>query len=232
MFKINTRETIELERKLERIKSTAIPYAVRNTLTSLAFETRAKSIETIERKMITRNRWTRNSIRVNRATGTQVRRMESRAGSTEQYMEDQEFGATKRRKCGGLAIATSVASGEGENARPRRRLPRKPNKLSSIRLRNQRVKAKTRGQRNFIAVKQAVASGNKFLYMDLGRRKGIFKIKGGKRNPQIQMLHDTSRKSVRIPKAPWLQPSTQEAVSKRDEFYRKSLAYQLKNVRP
>ena len=145
-------------------------------------------------------------------------------GSIADYMEDQEFGATKHDP----SIATSYSAGQGDGARPRTRLPRKPNKMANIKLSKRRARGKSRKQRNFIAVKEAAASGNKYIYLDLGRTKGIFKVIGGKRKPRVKMIWSLSRKSVVIPSNPWLAPAVAATEPKMADIYAKSLRFQLR----
>ena len=91
----------------------------------------------------------------------------------------------------------------------------------------QKKRGANRAQKNLIAVKDAVASGRRYIYMDLTRRKGIFKVVGGKRNPRVKMVHDLTKGSVRIPKTPWLAPATQDARKAMPGLYAKALRFQL-----
>jgi len=144
-------------------------------------------------------------------------------------MEDQEFGKniTKKGKQG-VPIATSYAAGQSENSQPRTRLPRKPNTMKSIQLAKRRTRGKTKRQRNLIMVKEAAQSGRKYVFMDLGRRKGIFKVIGGKRRPRIKMVWSMENKSVVVPANPMLGPAVDQTRKLMPEMYRKSLVFQLK----
>jgi hypothetical protein len=160
-------------------------------------------------------------------------------GSTEGYMEDQEFGGTKSKGGKkGVPIPTSYASGEGENAQPRRRLPRKPNTLRNIRLQGNKKKRipKHDNQALLFKVQDAVESGKRMIYHDFGGRDGILRVLGGRKGfkrgwpkgAQLKMVHDMTEDSVAIPSKPWLAP----AVVKTEKFifniYSDSLIFQLK----
>lgn len=229
MFEINDKQIKKLESDLKTFASQSLPFATRKTLNDAAFQTQRIAKADIERSMVLRNRFTLQSIRVDQARGLSIRQQAAIVGSTADYMADQEFGATETaRGSQGVAIPTSYSAGQAENAQPRTRLPRKPNKLQNIRLKNRGSGSMTRKQRNLIAIQGAAESGNKFVFLNLGRTKGIFRVVGGKRKPKIKMVYDLSRKSVRIPANPWLRPSYNEAARMVPAFYADALRFQLK----
>lgn len=230
MFGIDDRELKAFEQDLKNFAADAIPFAARHTVNGVAFAARKRGQDNIRDKMITRNRWSVGSVRVNQTRTLDVKRMAAEVGSTEGYMADQEFGATQVKKgAKGVAIPTSYSAGQSEDTQPRTRLPRKPNKMQNITLRHRRNRAKSRRQANLIAIQQAASSGNKFAYLDLGRRQGIFRVTGGKRNPRVKMVWDLSRQSVRINARPWLRPGVEEAYQKdAGRLWRSSLEFQAK----
>lgn len=202
------REQIEqLERDLEKFSKKAVPFATRFYLNGIAFEARKQWQQQIDRKMIQRNKFTRNSIRVERVTGLNMRTMHSVVGSIAPYMDDQEFGGTKLPKSGEhVAIATG-ASANQEGQKPRTKLPIPSNRMRKIRLSGRSIKASNRRQRNAIAIRQAKASGNKFVYLETARNKGIFRITGARANSKLKMIHDLTRRSVAIKPLPTLAPA-------------------------
>lgn len=229
MFKVDDSEVQQFESDLDKFAHRALPFATRATLNTLAFTTQKFGREEVRNKMVTRNQFTERSIQVDKATGLNMQSQEAVVGSTEEYMETQEFGGTKRKSGEkGVAIATTYSAGQGMSVQPRTRLPKRPNKLATIRLRHTSLRASSRRQRNLIAVKEAAKSGSKYVYLDLSRRQGIFKVVGGKRRPQVRMVHDMTRNSVRIPKNPWLSPATDRAVKMRDKIYGDALKFQLR----
>jgi hypothetical protein len=230
MFSIDTEEIKQFESDLKTYAERSYPFAVRETLKKAAFETRERTQIKIKNQMITRNKFTVNSIQVEKMSNTlRVNQMEAVVGSTAPYMDEQEFGAIKS-KTGkhGVDIPTTVASNEGRGAQPRRRKVIKSRRLGSIHLQNKRPTVKSKKQENFLRIQQAVSSGRKFVFLDFQRHPGIYRVSGGKRNAKIDLVHDFSRKSVIIPKNPTLGPATKEVQQQMPRIYREALVFQLK----
>ena len=231
MFIIDTKNIKRLERDLKRFACKAYPFATRKTLNDAAFQAQRIDRTDVAKNMIMRNRFTVRSIQVKSTRVLQVRRQYTVGGSTAGYMEDQEFGVTQY-KTGkeGIAIATSYSSGEGEGVRIRRRLPKKANRIGSIRL-SKRRKNGSRKQRNFLAIRQAARSSNKFVFLNLGKHKGIFRVVGGKRRTKIKMVQDLTKQFVVIPKNPWLKPVFDETIRMLPAFYADAIRFQLRRKR-
>lgn len=238
MFRLNDREIREFEADLKHAAAKAIPFATRNTLNSAAFLTQKVGRLNSRQKMIQRNKFTIQSIQVKQTRSLNIRQQESITGSIAPYMEDQEFGAI-RTKSGreGVPIPTSYSAGQGENVQPRTRLPRKPNRIENIQLKRRRGrKAKTRKQDILFRVQDAVTSGDRIIFLDLGRRQGMFKVTGGRKGfkrgwppgAKLRMLYDLSHETVTIPKNPWLKPAQDRVIKRIPAIYRKSLIFQLK----
>lgn len=236
MFHIDNKSIKRLEADLKAFAHKALPFATKSTLNMAAFDARKESRAIIADKMVERNKFTRQSIRVDQAKTLNMRRQMSVVGSIADYMADQEFGGTRASKGKhGVAIATSHSAGQREQ-QPRTRLPRKPNKLANIRLKHGKRTAANKRQRTLFAIQDAVTTGNRTIFLDLGRTKGIFRVVGGRKNfkrggpkgAKLRMLHDMSDKTVRIPRNPWLAPATKRTEKKIPSFYRESITFQLK----
>lgn len=230
---VNAAQVRQLESKLERLNSRGLLFAELEAVNRAAFETQKDARRNLAGKMTLRNTWTQRSILVQKANRM---RLEATVGSTQGYMETQELGGKEEGKGGGnVAIPTSVASGEGRGATPRKKLVRKPNKMSSIVLNRRKVNRSNstgnRKRRNLYAVKQAAASGNKYVFLELQRAKGIFRLYGGKRKPRLEMVQDLSRKVVNIPRNPWLMPAANKQARQLPRYYGEALARQLKRLR-
>jgi hypothetical protein len=233
MIDIDTKDAKALERKLREIKSKAIPYAIRSTQNGLAFKGQQLAKETVKDNMILRNKFAIQSIQVDKARAGQ---RYSVLGSTQNFMKDQEFGGVVRDP----TITTQYASGEGiGSSSPRKRLARKANSIRAIRLRKGSGKGKSRTQNNLIKVIEAVNSGSKFVYLEMVKKKGIFKVIGGKKNSKkgwpkgvkIKMVQRTDIKTVTIKPNPWLQPAVAKLKPLAQGIYAKALQFQIKNVR-
>lgn len=239
MIKVEMKEIKQLEADLGRAAKTAIPIANRSALTSGAFNAREEMQKNIREDLINRNKFTERSVRVEKATGMRIKDHEAVVGSIADYMPDQEFGGVKSRK-GAKSVSkpTSSASGEGLSAKPRTRLPRKPNKLANIRLNRRRGRAVSKKQEIVIKVRHAVQSGKRVFYHDFGgsRKRGIFRVVGGRkgrrnrgrvRGAQIRMIHDMTQSRVKIPKTPTLKPAIDKTRPKMGRIYIKALQYQI-----
>jgi len=242
MFEADTRRLRDLERGLKRLSDKALPFATRNFVNDAAFAISKKAKSVVKDKMVTRNTWTVRSIGAMPTRERSIGRMEARAGSREEYMLDQEFGTVKRKGGSeGVRIATSWSAGQ-EGSRPRTRLPRKVNRIANILLRKRRGFGRSQKQKNLAVVHAAVQSKKRFVYMDLGRKKGIFKVIGGrkrvKRNEdhrvkgaRIKMVHDLTEPFVVIPANPWLRPSLDAVTPKFPRMYASRLNEQIRRVR-
>lgn len=229
MIKINDAQILNYVDDLKTFKRKAFPFATKATINGAAFKARGFAQENIRNSMIERNRFTVQSVRVEQSRTLDIRRQAATVGSIADYMEDQEFGVTnvsKGKK--GVPIATSYSAGQAQNAQPRTRLPRRPNTMQSIQLSKRRKKGSNRKQRNLVAIRQAAESGKKYVFLDLGRTSGIFRVLGGKRKPRIKMVWSMSRRSVVIPKNPWLLPAVLRTEPEIPAIYADALRFQLK----
>lgn len=227
MFEIDARDVKKYEQDLKNFAGQALPYASRAMLTRAAFDSRKEAQGNIREKMTTRNAWTVGSVRAERATSLKVRQQESRMGSLAAYMETQEFGGLETGSGKYQPIATSYAAGQAWGTR-RTRLPRKPNRLQAIQLRKRTGAGLSKKAANRAAIQQAAQGGNKFVFLDLGRRQGIFKVTGGKRRPKVNMVWDMSRRFVRIPATPTIGPAARTTQQRMPQFYAEALVQQLR----
>lgn len=216
----------QFELVLARMSKTAIPVAVNRTLNTTAFEARKHAQDTVREKMVQRNRFTVQSFRVE-----QARRFGEPAvmGTVAPYMKDQEFGATQTGKGDGKPIPTSFSAGQAR-APSRTRLVRETNKMQSIQLRKGGARFKNKRQQNRVAILQASTKGSKYVYLDMFRRKGIFKVIGRGKSAKVEMVHDLSRKSVTIKPTPTIGPAARLAGSHMSAIYYDALQFQMRRL--
>jgi len=228
VIEINSADIKQYESDLKMFAKKAFPFATNATVNRAAFTGRAIAQKIVQGKMIERNSWTRKSIQVERSRTLTVSRQQALLGSFADYMRAQEFGVTLQATGSeGRPIATPAAS--GEQALPRRKLPRKPNKLRNIQLNRGTRPGANRAAKNRVAVLQAASGkGSRYVFLDMGRRSGIYRVMGGKRKPRISKIWDLSRRVVRVPARPWLKPATDKAVKELPRYYRDALLHQLK----
>lgn len=218
MFEVDIKKVIRFENDLKRFAKQALPYATRETVNKAAFETRAAYRANMRKGLILRNSWSEGSVRVEKARTLNVSRQAASVGSVAPYMADQEFGAVSSGKGKYKPIATSYAA--GQVGRPRTRLPRAVNKLRNIRFNN-------RKSPSVALVKDAAKKRQKFVFLNLGRRKGVFRVVGTKRKPKIRMVWDMSRRRVRVPRSPLLMPATLSTKKNMLKYYEDALAWQV-----
>jgi hypothetical protein len=239
-MKADMREIQKLETKLRLFASRALPYAAKGATNAAAFAAMREAKATISKDMILRNRYTLQSIRTEPVRN--IKNPKAYMGSTVGYMELQEFGGRKPKSGKiGVPIPTGESSGEGR-AVPRRRLPRAANRLKNLTLAKRGRVAKTQKQKTLFAVQDAVTTGNRVVYLDLGRRKGLFRVEvegeGGRKNfkrgwpkgARLSMLYDLSRPTVKIPATPWLRPAVDATVRRAPELYLKELQHQARRI--
>jgi len=235
MIKIDFGNLERFQRDMGKFATRALPHAAKAGLNSVAFDARKVALKRINRTFTTRNRFTERSVRVDKAKGLRMDSMQSVMGSTADYMATQETGGTKRKRGKqGLAIPTSFSSNEGNTATPRRKTPTASNKLARIQVRNRfdrfGKRTKNRGQRNVMAVKQAVRHKRAF-FMKTRRGAGLFRVKGGKSNPRVKMVYDLSKQSVRLKSKPWMRPTVAKMSKRAPKIMQRALAEQVRRQR-
>lgn len=237
MIDLDIKEISELEDDLKKFNKRAFPFATKAALNSTAFDARREAQVIVKRRMVTRNKWTLGSIRVQQTRTLNVRQQAAVVGSTEKYMETQEFGGTRRaRGSRGVAIPTGYSAGQ-EGRRPRTRVPRAPNRLRRIQLAKFRSRARTPMQRMVVAVNLAVARKKRLIFLEVSggkRKQGIFRVLGGRatkrgwpKGAKLKMVHDLSQRRVRTPQTRWLDPAVTNVLPGMQGHYRRALIFQL-----
>lgn len=224
---MDDKQILEYERKMLNFPR-AMRYAQRNTINDMAFNTKEVGQENMRNDMVLRNQWSERSVQVDRARTINDAAV---VGSTLDYMADQEFGGTNvRNGSKGVPIPTATATGEG-SAQPRRKTARPMNRLNRLKVNSSKRVGANRKQRNVMAVRQAVKTGRRVVYMDTGKKKFIARITGGKRNPKVRMLYDLSKRSTPIPRQPWLAPATTSTLARGFQMWGRRLDQQLKTLK-
>jgi hypothetical protein len=212
--KIEFRGLDELQRELEQLAKRSIPYAARETLNGLAFAGRKIWQDQMASTLTLRNAFTQRRVLVDRATGSRMGDMEAVLGHTEDYMRRLEYGIGERGRRGGLAIPTEAAAGQAKGSLPagRKRAVRPALIIRALGKVKRQSSSMPRKARNARAVREAIKNGTRLAYLDLDKRRGIYKIMGGKKRPQIRKLYDLSRRAVPLPRIPTLQRTLDAAL--------------------
>jgi len=223
-MQVDTKQLLHGVRRLELINSKSLRNAQLDTINDLAFMTKRSAERITNEDLTLRSKYMSKTIRVKRAD---KRSLTSTVGSLSEGLAKQEKGFTERSGGVGVAVPTSFASGE-KRADKRLRVVRKANRVGNIRL--DKTRYASRKQQNAAQVRQAVNGGNRYVYMDLGKVKGLFKIQGGKRNPKPQLVQSLSQKVVRVRGIEWLERAREENLKDLFKTYSTRVQQQLKRL--
>ncbi|HKY40648.1 MAG TPA: hypothetical protein VJN18_32155 [Polyangiaceae bacterium] len=212
-------------RDLEKVAKRAIPHALRNFLNHAAFEGRKLWQQEAREKLTLRNEFTTRRMFVDKAKGIEPRRMQARIIDGAGYLHLVEYGGTEHR----AAVPTPPAAGLGRGAK-RTKVVRRGFKVGAIALAD-RFNAGSRQQRNAAAIRMAIAKGKRFVYLETAKRKGLFLLKGGKRKPRVEMLHDTTTGSHRIPRTPTLGPAISKLKTVAPKLMKAAVVDQLRRAK-
>ena len=98
-------------------------------------------------------------------------------------------------------------------------------------------RAATRGQEIVLAVQNAVATGQRVVFLPL-RHPGLYKVMGGRKTgsgwpkgAKLKMLYSLEDSTITTEPRRWLEPSANLVISKREEYYRKALIRQIEKNR-
>ena len=202
-----------MQRELEQLAKRGVAYAARDTVNGLAFAGRKIWQEQMASTLTLRNAFTQRRALVERATGTRMP-VEAVLGHTEDYMRRLESGIGERARRGGLAIPTETAAGQAKGSLPagRKRAVRPSLVIRVLGKIKRQSRSMPRKARNGRAVREAISNARRLAYLELDRRRGIYKIMGGRKKPQIRKLYDLSRRSVPLPRIPTLEKTLELAL--------------------
>lgn len=246
-IKMDKRPIEALENDLDKFHDRALPYAVRDTLNTLAYETSRIAKKNADRLMVMRNTYTSRSIQFERAQGLKVDQMKSAAGSLQEYMREQEEGFTRHKKGKhGVPVPTSFAAGQ-QGAVPRSKPIRRVNWMNRLKVAKgirKNEKYKTTKQTVLRRVQEAIASGNRYIVLGVREKtakrykKGIYQVLGGKlvkrgwpHGARLKLVYALDQPSITTMPRRWLEPSANLVISKREEYYRKALIRQIEKNR-
>jgi len=223
----------EMQRQLETVAKRSVPFAARETVNTLAFKGREIWQQEMASSLTLRNRFTERRALVVKARTLRVDRMEAVLGHTEPYMANLEHGKSERAEKRWRPVPTEVAAGlpKGSLSGGRKKVVRPKNIIT--RLGNLKAKGfagRPRKARNARAIQQAIKSGKRLALLDFGRRKGVYKIMGGKRRPKVVKLYDLSRRTTPMPKTPTLQRTLKKTLALAPQVAFDALSKQLKRA--
>jgi hypothetical protein len=222
-----------MQARLGELSKRGLGYAGRETVNSLAFEGRKVWADEMRSALTLRNRFTERRALVEPARSTRLTGMYALLGHTEPYMADLEDGGTERASKRWRAIPTEVAAGQAKGTTRSGRLKAvKPSNI--ITKLGGRIpgggRSGTRKQRNARAIRAAIKTGRRLAMLDLGKRKGVFRVKGRGKKPEILMLYDLTHRRTPVPRRPTLQRTIARVLLQGPAIAHRALSKQLERV--
>lgn len=230
---VDARGLKKFAQDLATFRQKAVPHAARNALTSIAFEARGEWGDEMRRKFQLRNTWTQRSPRVVPARGVSLPAMFSQVGSELAYLAQQEAGFTSQAHGKhGLPKPVPFAAGQAMGTRLRTRVVQRQNRMASIRLDPPKVANRSGGrrQRNAVAIRLAAKSGSRYVFLDLGKRKGIFRIMGTRRL-RPRLVWDLSERTMTTPAHATLGPAVARVGPRIPGFYATAIVAEFRRAR-
>lgn len=224
----------QLENKVDKINSKALPIATQFALNKMAMETRKQSIEDLDEDFTVRNKWTQRGMLFQKVDRTlDIKKMKSEVGSIRDYMRSQQEGFYEDQPAVPQTAARTSQSNRRPIARPNR-FPnfKKSNKTLSMRnIHNER-------QYRVRAVQHAIETNQRFLVMTFNKKKGIYKVVGGKKgtkwgwpeNAKTKLMYHLEDKNIWVPKRPWLEKAAKKQQNKFFVYYQDALQFQLNKI--
>ncbi|MDB4988665.1 MAG: hypothetical protein JWN04_3843 [Myxococcaceae bacterium] len=222
--KVDLRELSKFARELEQIAKKAMPYAMRNTLNSAAFEARSEFNKQIGKQTTLRSTHLTRGTVVDKAT---LSTMKATVGNIRPYVAGLEEGRTNHPHRGAhVAVPLRPAAGQSGVGK-RTKLVRRPNMMSAIHLPS-RVGRSPR-QQNAVAIRTA-AAGNHFAYLAFGETKGIYRVSGGAngKRPRLVKLWDLSHASTKVAARPTMEATLRAITPRLPAIAEKALMDQLR----
>lgn len=187
----------------------------RNGLNIMAAMTSKGQKANIEKDFTTRGTFSKRSVVFDKATGTDLNKMQSEAGVLRraEYLALHEGGYVKKSKSGGTVAVPTTAARDGSFSQ------KVSKEYYTSRLRNKIVRGKYKHNfrsRKARAVAQAAVAyreGKLFRRNDRIYQVTRFSSVNGKTSIKTRMLYSITKKRVKINKKPTLQPAMMKPVN-------------------
>jgi hypothetical protein len=226
MMKADTRELKKLERTLLDLNRRALPFATQQTVNDLAFKSQGQWRQDLPGRMKLRNRFTVQSIRVEKSRGLSIAAQQSTVGSDAEYMDEQELGAVEAKKGKhGVPIPAAAPGARSTRGRVPKRL-----QFGSLTI-LPHVKGHRSRQVAAALSMAAKRGGPQYAFLQLKRgRSGIYQLDPSKKKLAVRKVWDVSKASITIPKNPTMGPAVVKTLPSGAETYRRALTFQLNRM--
>lgn len=246
MFKLNvdTRETVVMTNKLEKLHRSAFPLAVRGTLNRAAFNTKKKTLLDVTNKTFT-NR-TKNFFRANSkvfmAKGWDVRKMVSEVGMVEGRLKGDSNYAVKdlaQQEVGGSIGGRSfiplkqarVSNSYSKNVKRNLRIG---NRLGNI-VDSKKIRGKSKAQKYIRAAHKAGKGGLVLGNRNRGSRlvfeiRGMKKVRGALRVKSIPVYSYRDNRKVKVKATHFMKRSGEISGRQMPRFYNEEGKRQIERL--
>lgn len=220
---VDLKDLKRLEKDLGNFRKAALPYASRAYVNEQAFAAMKDWKESLPSKMKLRNKFTANSIRVEKTNSLDVNRQQSIVGSLAPYMDEQEFGATEG-KSGKHGVPLPAAAPSKRKTRGRISRARQFGNISIM-----PTVSGHRSRKIAVAMHMAAKRGGpQYAFLQLRKgRKGIYQLDPSRKRLAVKKVWDLSKSSVTTPKNPTMQPAVLSMARRRDAMWASALKFQL-----
>lgn len=229
-IKLELRGIEKMTRDLETMAKRSVPFAARSTLNDLAFVARGLWQEEMHSSLTLRNKYTQRSTVVVRCQTLKMSDMEASLGSPLEYLKSLEYGLPEKASHTWRPIPTEIAAGQarGTLKAGRRKAVKAVFNIKQLGNLKARAGGGSRKARNARAVRQALKTSKRLALLDMGKKKGIYRIGGGsRRNPLISKVYDLTRRVTPMPRIPTLQRTLVKTLGRAPAIAYKRLLEQL-----
>lgn len=217
-FDVNINELIKLTAKLERIRKSAFPSAVRETLNDTAFAAKKLIPKTAAQKLITRRKGFINAFTiVDRSSGWNVSKMEARIGINGNKNSGQKTaeGLAKQETGGSLIGRKLIPHRKARTSGSYEKTVKKKHRFSNINI----GRAGKKG------------GGSKYILIKKGGKGTVFEVKKIKGNNRLNPVFNYSKNQNRsIKGTSFIEISALIAAKRMPDYYMKNAEYQFKKA--
>ncbi len=235
---VDTSDFRRLHADLKKFRESALPHALKDSLNTCAFELQKTWRSEVSREFTLRNDFTERSIRVDKATGINVRSMHSVTGSVASFMLDQEQGAVAHGQGKHKAIPAPGAGGQAAGAGKRTNLIRARYRVGAINVGHPSLAKYGRRRQNAVVMAIAIRKGERFALLNRSKGgKGLFEVRGTKRagkqhaGGKTKLIWDLSKGSVVVHPTHLMARANAANSAKYQKITEASLLYQLKRAK-
>jgi hypothetical protein len=229
-IKIDDRELKAFAKELQYKRPSQIVAVIRQVLNDQAFAVRKEAQQkTLPNTFNIRSKWIISSILVDKANGKNTKKMRAEVGAKKRWKRNplKDFLGLRQQENGETISDPGIETEQTRSGgifsgrvKPSMRRDRLGNIIDDGQFPGS-------GVNRIIAMLRILERQNYkgAFYIKRNTRnfkKGIYKFKGksttfrdGKKHKQIQMVMDTSKNHIRIPKNPWLKKSVKKAITQK-----------------